>query len=306
MSAAPALTDQASVARLFDRAAFSATGYPHLQTVFERMAAASLDSLRELVPHPPQYQVAGVEAEPLGDVLDAIGSEGVAAVFTVPEWQSRLVFAIDRPLIFAIVEMIFGGDADEAAFEAARPFSQIERNAARAVLTAAAKALQISLASVSHLSFNFERLETNMENLSFEDRNDKAVVARFELKAVGRSGELKLIIPASAVRSTRNQAAHAGSAHAASAENGWFRQLQNEIRNTDVTLTAVLDERRTNLAEVARFKVGQVLRLDSRVDGAIRLECNGHPLFRCEIGQLEGAYTLRVDELLDRPAMARN
>lgn len=305
MAASQAITDQASVARLFDRSAFSSTGYPHLQAVFERMATASLDSLRDLIAHPPQYTLRTVQAEPLGDVLEAIGNDGIAAVFFVPEWQSRLVFAINRALVYAIVEMVFGGDGTEPPFEEVRPFSQIERNVARAVLTAAAKALQASLASVSHLTFAFERIETSSESLTIDDRNSRAVVARFDLRAVDRSGELMLVIPQSAVQSTRSKAGEAAAqAPADPAANGWLRQMQNEIRNTEVTLTAVLDERRTTLAEVARLKVGQLLRLEARVDGTVRLECNNHPLFNCEIGQLEGAYTLRVAEMLDPPPEA--
>ena len=77
--------------------------------------------------------------------------------------------------------------------------------------------------------------------------------------------------------------------------------MQQEINNTEVTLTAILEERRVTLADVAAFRVGQVISLEARIDGRIRLECNNQPLFMCEIGQLEGAYTLRVDETLERP-----
>jgi flagellar motor switch protein FliM len=66
-------------------------------------------------------------------------------------------------------------------------------------------------------------------------------------------------------------------------------------------VTAVLDEKSVSLAEVAAFKVGQVIPLDARIDGRIKLVCNNQPLFLCEIGQLEGAYSVRVDETLERP-----
>ncbi len=304
MAAAQRIEDQSSVVRLFDKAAFSATRYPRLQTVFERMLVANVDALREVFATPPQYVFKDIQAEPLGKVLDAIHEEGIAAIFAVPEWRSRIVFTIDRAFVYAITELAFGGDGAEPPFEAKRRFSHIEKNVSRAVLSVAARALQASLAPVSSaLTLVFERIETAMDTVSIDNRDSKAVVARFELRAAGRVGRLQLVIPEAAVRATRTPTGAPGEEPSAdSPEAGLYFQMQREIKKTDVQLTAILEERQVTLAEVAAFRVGQVIPLDARIDGRIRLECNSQPLFTCEVGQLEGAYTLRVDETLERPA----
>jgi flagellar motor switch protein FliM len=302
MAAAQRIDSPASVVRLFDKAAFSAARYPRLQTVFERMLVANVDALREVFSAPPQYVFKDILAEPLGEVLDAVNEEGVAAIFSVPEWQSRVVFTIDRPFVYAITELAFGGDGSEPPFEEKRRFSQIEKNVARAVLSIAAKALQSSLAPVADLTLNFERIETNLETVSVDHRDSKAVVASFELRTGGHIGKLQLIIPHSAVRATRAMPdGDREDSSAGAPETGLVLQMRQEIDNTAVKLTAILEERRVTLGDVAAFKVGQVIPLDARLDGRIRLECNNQPLFMCEIGQLEGAYTLRVDETLERP-----
>ena len=203
MPATQRLDSQPSVVRLFDKAAFAATRYPRLQTVFERMLVANLDALREVFATPPQYVFKDIQAETLGEVLDAVNDEGIAAIFSVPEWQSRIVFSIDRAFVYAITELVFGGDGSEPPFEERRRFSQIEKNVAKAVLNVAARALQASLAPVSALNISFERIETNMDTVSIDHRDSKAVVAKFDLRAGGRTGRLQLVIPQSAVRSTR-------------------------------------------------------------------------------------------------------
>ena len=95
---------------------------------------ANLDALREVFPTPPQYVFRDIQAEPLGEVLDAISEEGIAAIFSVPEWQSRVVFTIDRAFTYTMTELLFGGDGSEPPFEEKRKFSQIERSVAKAVL----------------------------------------------------------------------------------------------------------------------------------------------------------------------------
>lgn len=302
MAAAQRIDSQASVVRLFDRAAYSAARYPRLQTVFERMLVANVDALREVFTAPPQYVFKDIQAEPLGAVLDAVNDEGIAAIFSVPEWQSRVVFTIDRPFVYAITELAFGGDGSEPPFEEKRRFSQIEKSVSRAVLNVVAKALQSSLSPVTELTLNFERVETNMETVSVDNRDSKAVVAKFDLRAGEQTGKLQLIIPESAVRATRAVPNLAGDEQSGEApEPALVLQMRQEIDNTAVKLTAILEERQATLGDVAAFKVGQLIPLEARVDGRIRLECNDQPLFMCEIGQLEGAYTLRVDETLQRP-----
>src|SRR5690242_12630887 len=95
MAAAPRMDVQESIVKLFDKAAFASTSYPRLQTVFERMMVANLDALREIFPAPPQYVFKEIDAQPLGEVLDSINEEGIAGIFTVPEWDARILFAID-------------------------------------------------------------------------------------------------------------------------------------------------------------------------------------------------------------------
>lgn len=302
MPAAQRIESQPSVVQLFDRAAFSAARYPRLQTVFERMIVANLDSLREVIAAPPQYVFKDIQAEPLGGVLDAVNEEGVAAIFAVPEWQSRIVFTVDRAFVYSITELVFGGDGSEPPFEDKRKFSQIEKNITRSVVGIAARALQSSLASVSEITLEFERVETNMEAVSIDNRDSKAVVAKFDLRAAGRTGRLQLVIPQTAIRAARSQPTTSpDEQEEGSPDLVWFRQMQSEVKSTAVRVTAVLEEKRVSLADVAAFKVGQVIPLDARIDGRIKLECNNQPLFMCEIGQLEGAYSVRVDEVLERP-----
>ena len=162
----------------------------------------------------------------------------------MPEWQSRVVFTIDRAFTYTMTELLFGGDGSEPPFEEKRKFSQIERSVAKAVLNVAARALQSSMAPISTLTLSFERVETNMETVSIDSRDSKAVVAKFDLKAAGRAGKLQLIIPEAAVRSRGS--VNAATADGDPAQVGWARQMQQEIKSTTVTLMAILEERRRN------------------------------------------------------------
>jgi len=287
--------------RLFDKTPFSEAGYPRLQAVFERMVAASLENLREVCPVPPQYVFKKAQAESLAETLSAVRDKGILGIFSVPEWEERVYFLVDRAFLFAITESLFGGDGDGPAFEADRKFSQIEKNVARAAILAAAKALQSSLAPVLDLTFNLERIETDMDAVSDEDRLSQAVVARFELRAMGRSGELSVIIPQAAIRSARAAKGEPeeGREERKQAEAETARRFDDEVKQTEVKLTAVLEQRPMALSELSSLKVGQVIPLNARLGGYIRLVCDNEPLLLCAVGQAGGSYALRVEQVFE-------
>ncbi len=302
MQAAAQRLDDFSAIRLFDKAAFAEPRYPRLKAVFEKMVAASLDNLRELCLAPPHYTFKSVQAEALGATLAETGDDGMVALFAVPQWNGRLLFTVDRPFVYAVTELFFGGDGCEPPFEEKRRFSQMEKNVVRAVLTSSARALQSSLLpSIPDLSITMERIEASTELITLDEPESQAVVARFELYALGRRGELRIIIPRSTIRSARSR--RGGEADEPQSELS--RRMQGKIEDTDVRLRAVLEERQMTLAEIAGLKVGQVIPLAARVDGRINLECDEKPFFHCEVGQSGGFYTLRIDHVLDRSERAR-
>ena len=67
-----------------------------------------------------------------------------------------------------------------------------------------------------------------------------------------------------------------------------------------MVLSAVLEERQLTLGEVAGFHVGQVIELNATPSTMVRLECNNQRLFWCQMGQLNGVYSLQVKELADQ------
>jgi flagellar motor switch protein FliM len=58
----------------------------------------------------------------------------------------------------------------------------------------------------------------------------------------------------------------------------------------------VLEELPMTLGEIAALEVGHVLKLRGSGMGRVRLECGEHDLFWCQLSQVDGRYTLEVEE----------
>jgi flagellar motor switch protein FliM len=131
-------------------------------------------------------------------------------------------------------------------------------------------------------------------------RNNLAIAAKFLLQAINRGGEMFVIMPQSALTPLRQSLARVISGESNARDPTWTKQMRQEIQRTGVTVRAVLEEDDFDLGKISGLKVGQVLKLQSTPRSRIKLESNHQPLFWCHLGQSEGFYTLRIDELFDR------
>ena len=71
------------------------------------------------------------------------------------------------------------------------------------------------------------------------------------------------------------------------------------IIRAEVTLRAILDEKSVTLEQIAALKIGQRIELNVTPRSPVKLEANEQPLFWCQLGQSEGNYRLRIENVFD-------
>jgi flagellar motor switch protein FliM len=285
--------------KLLDAAGITVDRLPMLHVIFDRVATHCADGLRHLSASPSYFSVSNIESGRIGDILEFYESNAVAAMFHAVEWDTRILVGFDRDFIFTMVEVLFGSDGAEPPVDEERNFSNIEMRVAQTLFDEAGKALQAAFGQVAPTTFKLERIETRMDFAIIGRRNNLSVVAKLLIQALGRGGEMFVIIPQSALSPMRQSLAHVLSGDGTGVDPRWTKQMQNEVQRTRVDLRAILEERLITLGEVAEFKVGQILELQATPRSQVRLECNGQALFACQLGQSSGSYTLRVEDVID-------
>lgn len=286
--------------KLLEAAGLALDQLPMLQVIFDRVSSYCAESLRHLAATQPYFSQSSVETGRIGDLLEMYEGNALVGVFHVPEWDNHVLVGFDRDFIFSLVEILFGSDGSEPPVDDPRSFTNIETRAAHAVFEQVAKALQASFALVTDAKFEFERSETRMDFAVIGRRNNLALAAKFLLQAINRGGEMFVIIPQSALTPLRQSLARVLTGESTVRDPNWTNQMRKEIQRTGVTIRAVLEENDYDLGKIANLRVGQVLKLQSTPRSRIKLESNHQPIFWCHLGQSEGLYTVRIDELFDR------
>jgi flagellar motor switch protein FliM len=285
---------------LLDSAGLSLDRLPMLHVIFDRMTTSCAEHLRHMAASPMYYSLSGLESGRVSEILEMYEANAVAGIFHAPEWDSHILIGFDRDFIYTMVEVLFGSDGSEAPVEEARGFSTIELRMAQTLFEQVAKALQASFALVADTKFKLERIETRMDFAVIGRRNNQAVAAKFLLQALNRGGEMFVVIPQSVLNPMRKVLSRVVSGESSGRDPRWMKQIATEVKKTEVTLKAVLEERFLSLGEIADLKVGDVIELQATPRSRVKLEGNNQGLFWCNIGQSEGSYVLKVDEHIDQ------
>ncbi|OYU87560.1 MAG: flagellar motor switch protein FliM [Bradyrhizobiaceae bacterium PARB1] len=286
--------------QLLGAAGISVERMPMLHVIFDTMTNLCAESLRSMSPSQSYFSLMSVGSERLSDILDRHEGEAIAAVFYAQAWDARVLIGFDRDFVYTMIELLFGADGAEPPLDMPRVFSNVELHVAQALFERFGKALQSSFERATEVTFNLERVETRMDYLAIGRLNNMAVCSKILLQALDRGGEMFIVIPHAALNPIRTAMSQIVSGESASTDPKWSRQLHSEIKRTEVTLKAILEERQFTLGEVANFKVGQVLQLNATPDTLVRLECNEQRLFWCQLGQMNGVYSLQIKESGDQ------
>ena len=290
-------TDHSQVTdRLLDAAGIAVERLPMLPVVFDRMARFFADRMRQRAPSQAYVSVSYIENERIGEILDASESNALVAITHCPEWDNRMLIGFDRDFIYSMIEVLLGADGAEEPFDDSRAFSNIEIGLSTSLFKIAISALQDALKPISEVTLRFERVESRMDFAVVGRRNNPAVVARLLLQAIGRGGEMFVVIPHSTLNPIRQSLTQVIAGDTSGLDSEWTNTFRGEIEMTSLQLNAVLDEIPLALDQLSDLKVGQVLKLRANARTPVRLECRGRALFECQLGQADGMYTLKVDQ----------
>ncbi|MFN3673574.1 MAG: flagellar motor switch protein FliM [Bosea sp. (in: a-proteobacteria)] len=289
--------------KLLESTGISIERLPMLRTVFDRMATGCADAVRQMSTSPTYFSVANIESQRIGDALNAHAHNAIAGIFHSPEWDARILIGFDRDFAFTLLEVLFGADGSEPPYkfepefpDDERPYTPIEMQVAQALTEIAASNLKAAFSPVCDVSFSFEQIETRMYFASIGSRSNLAVKAQLLVQGLDNVGQMFVIIPQTALNPIRQTLARVVSSQTAVRDQRWTKQIQTEVHKTEVTLKAILEERSMTLAEIGQLQLGQIIELQATAQSPVQLQCNGEPVFSCQLGQRNGSYVLRVQD----------
>ncbi len=219
----------------------------------------------------------------------------LVALCSIAHQNTLSCIGFDAAAVNLVIEAFLGGGAKGRSAPAPRQWTSFDSLLAGHAAEIFISAMKPAFAPMFDLVMDVDEIrpaETTAE-LALEER--PVLCVRLVLSALDEQGTVTIILPPGLFSGLRACPAQEAPAMAGEEdENPWAGRLDSRIKTSEVLCRAVLDGGEITLEDVARFRPGQVLKLDVRKDAPVRLECDGQSLFHCDIGQAGGVFTLKL------------
>lgn len=270
---------------------------PLFEDAMGGVARALGEGLASLSASPGEVSYRGVRADKV-DVLLGPGKPAVLAIAQASAWNTPIGLRFGQGFISAVVEAFFGGAGDDAPIPERDVLSPIESRIADVIAEQAVDALTAGFADVLPSHFALEPIRPKPDPGLLGKPGLPVLVATLVLSGPGRPAELDIVIPQAALLVFRDRLVSGPEATRSGPDPDWSERLEAEVSRATMQLRAHVELPAMRLGDIAGLRTGRVLGLPAGARSNVALSCGPDQLFRCELGQSAGFYTVRIEEPL--------
>ena len=256
---------------------------PIVETTAKKFARGFRTTLSSLLRRTVDISMLYVDMVKYEDFIKAISVPASLHLFQMKPLSGSSLIGFEPQLVFALVDIIFGGSGRTKFKVEGRDFTTIENNLIKRVVSSALTDFQKAWETIVKLDASYQKSETNPQFAQIMASNDVAIVIKFEVDLEFSSGAMTLCIPYLSVKpfEKKLQAGHENDRLEVDKE--WEGRLNEGLRCSDVGLIVELGRTELRGREIVSLKKGDVVILDQycsdSLDGYVEniLKFKGRP-----------------------------
>jgi flagellar motor switch protein FliM len=265
---------------------------PTLEMINERFIRTWRIGLFNLLRRSADLSVRGIETIKFGEYLHSLYVPTNLNLIRLKPLRGVGLIVFEPKLVYTVVDNFFGGDGRYPAKIEGREFTQTEMRVIQLLLKQTFADLIDAWAPVMPVDFEYINSEVNPHFANIVSPREYVVVSRFHVELDGGGGDLHITLPYSMLEPIR-ELLDAGIQSDRVHDDDSFRDSINDLlRTADVTLSSVLTEKRINLRDLIKLKVGDILPIE--LPKSIPVCVEQVPVFTGEFGISNGNNAVKI------------
>ena len=199
---------------------------------------------------------------------------------------------------FAIVDRLLGGVGN--SLEKERDFSEIELSILERVFTICVNLLHEPWENVVEITPRLNRIETNSQFAQIISPSETIAIVTINLKIGDVEGLMNICLPYTTLEPVMDKlnTKYWFSTMKEKDSNSYEAAIENIIDNALIPMKAVLGTSKINVQDFVNLQLGDVIRLDRKVDDELEVYVGNIKKFKALPGYSDNKYAVRVTEIL--------
>ncbi|HWR31379.1 MAG TPA: flagellar motor switch protein FliM [Negativicutes bacterium] len=242
-----------------------------------------------------QVSVASVDQLTYEEFIRSMPNPSVISIFEMRPLSGNALMEINPSIVFSIIDRLFGGVGTPPA--KSRELTDIEQSIVARIVNKALESLQEAWRQVVTVEPRLEAIESNPQFTQIVPPNDMVVIITLQTRIAQTEGFINLCIPYLVLepimpKLTTSFWVASSIARAGSQTNATL--LQKKLERTLVPLMVELGKVSVTVGEMLDLTVGDVVRLDTRVNEELSVIIGQQQKFKCKPGSSNNRIAIQI------------
>jgi flagellar motor switch protein FliM len=272
---------------------------PALGLLFEAAARACQRYLGEHIDELITISYDKLEARRISDFMASLAEGPEPFIFFSPELKAKAAVFVTNDFNESVLEALLGSGVVESRGEISGKHSRIERRLIEFSVEKIFDGLTSALAAIATIRFYPDPSETEQGLVSLGAKGAVLIMAYFRLNIRDEAYSFSIALPRAALDPFRPALSRMPGLDGRIDDTRWTDDLYQQIVRTEIPINVRIEAHGFTLDDISQLEVGDLLRLPVAPTSPIRVETEGQTLFWCTLGQKDGYFTVRLEEVSD-------
>ena len=273
----------------------------HLRTliiIFEHYGRLLSTNLPAYLRKNVQVEVMNAEAITYSEFSNALSNPVLLGVVNFAPLDGNIIIELDNGLGYAIIDRMLGGAGQP--MEKIRDFSEIELIIIERIMTVCTNLLIEPWSSVIELQPKLERIETNSQFAQIISPSEMTSIITIHIKIGSVEGLMNICIPFTCVEAVIDwlNTKYWYSTMKEKDDKVYQDVIESTIEKARIPIRAVLGRSTVSFNDFATMQVGDIIRLNKKVDEEMDIFVGNLKKFTALPGASSDAYAIRITSII--------
>lgn len=267
---------------------------PTMELIHDRFARQFRTTLAKFLGRTCFANVGGIEMLKFGLFMKKLPLPSSLHIFRMPPLSGYALMVVSSPLVFGIVDSLFGGSGQGRVKIEGREYTPIETRLIGKVVMMALDVLKDAWAPIHPVDFVYVRSEFNPLAIAIVPPTDVVIIVTIEVELEQESTTLTLCTPYSTIEPLRGKLATGFQSTRLEVDSGVARRMEVNLKQSLANVSVQLATGSILTRDFMALKKGDILTLDKTPSEEAMAMIEGAPKFYGYVGSYRGNRALRI------------
>jgi flagellar motor switch protein FliM len=273
---------------------------PTMELIHDRFARQFRTTLAKFLGRTCFANVGGIEMMKFGLFMKKLPLPSSLHIFRMPPLSGYALMVVSSPLVFGIVDSLFGGSGQGRVKIEGREYTPIETRLIGKVVMMALDVLKDAWAPIHPVDFVYVRSEFNPLAIAIVPPTDVVIIVTIEVELEQESTTLTLCTPYSTIEPLRSKLATGFQSTRLEVDSGVARRMEVNVKQSMANVSVQLATGNIKTKDFLDLKIGDVMTLDKTPSEEAMMMIEGSPKFYGYVGSYRGNRAMRLTREIPR------